>query len=147
LAALQKDIFSANGRRSPAWGNAARCDSGLSTLKLFGQSEVASKSIVHISDRSRAKTLKVLRVAFLSGAALEFIVGMLASAAFSIYPLVLPAVNKANSLTIQNASSSAYAQTVGLAWWSFSMLLALSYFIITYRLFWGKVSLSSREGY
>ena len=76
-----------------------------------------------------------------------FIAGMLASAAFSIYPLVLPAVNKANSLTIQNASSSAYAQTVGLAWWSFSMLLALSYFIITYRLFWGKVSLSSREGY
>lgn len=76
-----------------------------------------------------------------------FIVGVLASAAFGIYPLMLPAVNRANSLTIQNASASAYGQTVGLAWWSFSMLLAMSYFIITYRLFWGKVSLSSGEGY
>ncbi len=81
------------------------------------------------------------------GGSCAFIVGMLASAAFGIYPLVLPAVNRANSLTIQNASASAYGQTVGLAWWSFSMLLALSYFIITYRLFWGKVSLSNVEGY
>ncbi len=120
---------------------------GLSTLKLFGQSEAATKGIVQISDRFRAKTLKVLRVAFLSGAVLEFIVGMLASAAFCIYPLVRPAVNKANSLTIQNASAPAYAQTIGLAWWSFSMLLAMSYFITTYLLFWGKVGLSSREGY
>jgi cytochrome bd ubiquinol oxidase subunit II len=76
-----------------------------------------------------------------------FIAGMLASAAFGIYPLVLPAVNRANSLTIQNAAASAYAQTVGLAWWCFAMLLALIYFFVTYRLFWGKVSLSSSEGY
>jgi ATP-binding cassette subfamily C protein CydD len=47
---------------------------GLSTLKLFGQSEAASKGIVQISDRFRVKTLKVLRVAFLSGAVLEFMV-------------------------------------------------------------------------
>lgn len=114
---------------------------------MFGQSEVASKSIVQISDRSRAKTLKVLRVAFLSGAALEFIVGILASAAFSIYPLVLPAINKANNLAIQHASAPASTQTLGLGWWSFSLLLAISYFIISCRPFWGKVGLSSREGY
>ncbi len=36
-----------------------------------------------------------------------FILGMLASAAFSLYPIVLPAANHANSLTINNASASA----------------------------------------
>src|SRR6266536_5364329 len=52
--------------------------------------------------------------AFFSSCA--FIVGMLASAAISLYPNVLPAVNRANSLTIQNASGSLYGQTVGLVW-------------------------------
>jgi cytochrome d ubiquinol oxidase subunit II len=71
-----------------------------------------------------------------------FIVGMLASAAFGLYPLVLPAVNPANSLTVQNASGSQYGQTVGLVWWSIGMILAAVYFIFTYRLFWGKISVA-----
>lgn len=83
--------------------------------------------------------------AFFSSCA--FILGMLASAAFGLYPLVLPAVDRANSLTIQNASSSQYGQTVGLVWWIIGMLLASVYFILTYRLFWGKVSLTSGEHY
>src|SRR6266516_4653628 len=70
---------------------------------------------------------------FSSGA---FIVGMLASTASSLYPLVLPAVNPANSLTITNASGSQYGQTVGLVWWTIGMILAIIYFVITYRLFW-----------
>ncbi len=76
-----------------------------------------------------------------------FILGMLSSAAFSLYPVVLPAVNSANSLTIQNASASQYGQTVGLAWWIIGIILAAVYFILTYRLFWGKVSLTDTEGY
>ncbi len=76
-----------------------------------------------------------------------FIVGMLASAAISLYPNVLPAVNPANSLTIQNASGSLYGQTVGLVWWSIGIVLAIIYFVITYRLFWGKVHLADVEGY
>jgi cytochrome d ubiquinol oxidase subunit II len=76
-----------------------------------------------------------------------FIVGMLASAAFGLYPLVLPAVNPAYSLTIQNASASQYAQTVGLVWWIIGMILAVIYFVFTYRLFWGKVQVSDSEGY
>lgn len=47
---------------------------GLTTLKLFGQSAQAGKSIERVSDRFRVKTLKMLRVAFLSGAVLEFLV-------------------------------------------------------------------------
>ena len=80
---------------------------------------------------------------FSSGA---FIVGMLSSAAFSLYPDVLPAVNRANSLTIYNASSSQYAQAVGLVWWIIGIILASIYFIVTYRLFWGKISPAAAEG-
>ncbi|QBD77944.1 cytochrome d ubiquinol oxidase subunit II [Ktedonosporobacter rubrisoli] len=74
---------------------------------------------------------------FSSGA---FIVGMLASSAFGLYPLVLPAVNPAYSLTISNAAGSLYGQTVGLVWWLIGIALAILYFVLTYRLFWGKIS-------
>jgi cytochrome d ubiquinol oxidase subunit II len=84
-------------------------------------------------------------LSFFSSCAL--LIGLMASAAFGIYPLVLPATDGARSLTIQNASASAYGQGVGLVWWVLGMLLAVIYFIITYRLFWGKVSLSAVEEY
>jgi cytochrome bd ubiquinol oxidase subunit II len=77
-----------------------------------------------------------------------FIAGMLASAAFGLYPLMLPGVIPVNSLTISNASGSQYGQAVGLAWWILGMVLAAVYFIFTYRLFWGKISVAdTQEGY
>ena len=76
-----------------------------------------------------------------------FILGMLTSAAFSLYPLVLPAVNPANSLTIYNSSASQYGLTVGLIWWSVGMVLAVIYFIFTYRRFWGKITAASSHEY
>jgi cytochrome d ubiquinol oxidase subunit II len=76
-----------------------------------------------------------------------YIVGMLFSAAFGLYPLVLPASDHVNSLTIYNASASQYGQTVGLVWWIIGMILAAIYFILTYRLFWGKVQVKESEGY
>lgn len=83
--------------------------------------------------------------AFFSSCA--FIVGMLASAAFGIYPMLLPGVNRVNSLTIQNASASQYGQTVGLIWWILGIILASIYFIFTYRTFWGKVHVDTAGGY
>jgi cytochrome bd ubiquinol oxidase subunit II len=79
------------------------------------------------------------REAFLSSSA--YIVGMLTSTVFGVYPDVLPAVDPANSLTIQNASASTYGMTVGLVWWSIGIVLAAVYFTIIYRLFRGKVRL------
>ena len=76
-----------------------------------------------------------------------FLLGMLSSAAFSLYPIVLPAVNRANSLTINNASASQYGLTVGLIWWSIGIVLAVIYFTITYRRFSGKVTAMSSQGY
>ncbi len=84
------------------------------------------------------------RAAFLSSSA--YIIGMLTSTVFAIYPRVLPAVDLANSLTIQNASSSEYSQAVALVWWTIGMVFAAIYFVVIYRLFRGKVSLED-EGY
>jgi cytochrome d ubiquinol oxidase subunit II len=83
--------------------------------------------------------------AFLSSG--TFILGMLSNAAFSLYPLVLPAVNRANSLTIYNASASQYGLTVGLIWWSIGIVPAIIYFIITYRRFRDKVTALQSQGY
>jgi cytochrome d ubiquinol oxidase subunit II len=76
-----------------------------------------------------------------------FILGMLTSAAFSLYPIVLPAVNRAYSLTINNASASQYGLVVGLIWWSVGIVLAVIYFIFTYRRFRGKVTAASSQEY
>jgi cytochrome bd ubiquinol oxidase subunit II len=84
------------------------------------------------------------RTAFLSSGA--YIIGMLTSTVFGVYPRVLPAVEPANSLTIYNASASQYGLTVGLVWWTIGMVLAAVYFVVIYRLFRGKVSLED-EGY
>ena len=70
-----------------------------------------------------------------------YLAGMLASSAFAIYPNVLPAVDPANSLTITNAASPQYGLVVGLVWWTIGMVLAAIYFVLIYRLFWGKVHL------
>ncbi len=84
------------------------------------------------------------RAALLSSSA--YILGMLTSTVFAIYPDVLPAVDPANSLTIYNASASPYGLAVGLVWWTIGMLLAAVYFVLIYRLFRGKVRLDD-EGY
>jgi len=76
-----------------------------------------------------------------------FILGMLASAAFSLYPLVLPDANHAHSLTIDNSSASQYGLVVGLIWWSVGIALAVVYFVITYRRFWGKVTEAQSQEY
>jgi ATP-binding cassette subfamily C protein CydD len=45
---------------------------GITTLKLFGRAEAETASIVAASDELRVRTLRVLRIAFLSSAVLEF---------------------------------------------------------------------------
>jgi ATP-binding cassette subfamily C protein CydD len=49
---------------------------GLTTLKLFGRSQAEQARIAQVSDNYREKTMKVLRMAFLSGAVLEFMTAM-----------------------------------------------------------------------
>jgi cytochrome d ubiquinol oxidase subunit II len=69
-----------------------------------------------------------------------FLVGMLTSAAFGVYPDVLPSsLAGAGSLTIYNAAAPGYGLRVGLMWFIPGMLLATGYFVYTYRSFAGKV--------
>jgi cytochrome d ubiquinol oxidase subunit II len=75
-----------------------------------------------------------------------YLVGMLASTAFAVYPNVLPAVDPARSLTVTNAAAPPYGLAVGLVWWSIAMVLAAAYFVLIYSLFRGKVQLTD-EGY
>lgn len=81
--------------------------------------------------------------AFLSSCG--YLVGMMTSAAFGVYPLLLPASDdRALSLTIDNAAAGSYALHIGLAWWIPGMLLTTAYALFTYRRFSGKLRLNSR---
>ena len=76
-----------------------------------------------------------------------FIVGMLTSAAFGLYPYVLPSnIDPRLGLTVYNASAAPYGLKVGLAWFIPGMLLTTGYFVYTYRSFAGKVAVED-EGY
>jgi cytochrome d ubiquinol oxidase subunit II len=76
--------------------------------------------------------------AFLSSCG--FIIGMLASVAFGLFPYVLPSnVNQELGLTIYNTAPAAYGLKVGLVWWIPGMLLASLYSIFVYRKFAGKI--------
>ncbi len=76
-----------------------------------------------------------------------FLIGMLTSAAFGVYPYVLPAITDPElGLTVHNAAASPYGLRVGLTWWIPGMILVTAYFLYTYRSFAGKVELDG-EGY
>jgi cytochrome d ubiquinol oxidase subunit II len=84
-------------------------------------------------------------IAFL--ASCLYLAGMLASAAFGVYPYVLPSnTDPKLGLTIYSTATSGYGLLVGLAWWIPGMLLALGYFVYAYRQFAGKVR-AEDEGY
>jgi cytochrome d ubiquinol oxidase subunit II len=77
-------------------------------------------------------------LAFLSSA--TYICGMLTSAAYGMFPYVLPARGTASDgLTVYNAAAGQYGLQIGLIWWIPGMLLVIGYFIFTYRQLAGKV--------
>jgi cytochrome d ubiquinol oxidase subunit II len=69
-----------------------------------------------------------------------FLLGMLTSVAFGLYPLVLPSTgDPALSLTVANSAAAPYGLRIGLYWFIPGVLLTASYFVYTYRNFAGKV--------
>jgi cytochrome d ubiquinol oxidase subunit II len=77
----------------------------------------------------------------------QFLLGMLTSVVFGLYPYVLPAsANPAHSLTVHNAKAADYGLKIGLVWWVIGMILVTGYFVFIYRHFAGKVRLED-EGY
>lgn len=75
------------------------------------------------------------------------ITGMLASAAFGIFPYVLPSrTDPALALTIQNTLAGQNGLSLGLKWWSPGILLAIIYVAYAHWKFSGKVE-AGGEGY
>ena len=81
------------------------------------------------------------RNAFL--ASCTYLLGMLTSVVFGVYPMVLPARNPIYALTVHNAKAPDYGLKVGLIWWVIGMALATIYFTYVYRSFAGKITAES----
>ena len=89
---------------------------------------------VFIFQKSRQEVL-----AFVSGGL--YLAFMLVGAVYSLYPVILPAIDPQYNLTIENSITSSYALQVGLRWWIVGIVIALGYFVFLYRMFRGKVTL------
>ena len=74
-----------------------------------------------------------------------YLAAMLGGAVFGLYPMVLPALDPANSLTIYNAKAGAYGLSVGIIWWSIGIIIALGYFTFLFRTFKGKIVVGQEE--
>jgi ATP-binding cassette subfamily C protein CydD len=72
---------------------------GLPTLKMFGRSGAAGERVARLSSTFGERTLKVLRVAFLSGMVLEF----MASAAIGLVAVILGVRLIDNNITFESA--------------------------------------------
>ena len=78
--------------------------------------------------------------AFLGSSA--YLLGMLTSVVFGVYPYVLASnTDPALSLTVQNAAAAQYGLEIGLIWFVPGIALAITYSVYTYRSFAGKVRL------
>ncbi len=100
---------------------------------------VASLAGIWILNR-RAQPVK----AFLASCAYLFF--MLAGACWGVYPTLLPATTGADrDITLAHALSGTHTLTIGLAWWSVGMTLAVCYVAFVYSRFGGKVDSTVEE--
>ena len=86
-------------------------------------------------------------LAFLGSGA--FIVGLLATTAACVWPVMLKSVmGPALSITAQNASVGSHGLQAGLGWWFIGFAIALGYVAFLFRLHRGKVRANAEgEGY
>ncbi|HEY4085888.1 MAG TPA: cytochrome d ubiquinol oxidase subunit II [Bryobacteraceae bacterium] len=84
------------------------------------------------------------REAFLSSC--SYLAAVLIGAAVSLFPILLPSsTDPTRDITISRAMSGSYALSAGLIWWAIGILCAIGYFVFVYRMFAGKVRLSSGD--
>lgn len=81
------------------------------------------------------------------GASSLFILGLLGSVAWGIYPnLLVSTLDPADNLTILNSATGAYGLQVGLWWFVAGILLMLAYQIFVHVAFRGRIAVDSEEG-
>lgn len=67
---------------------------------------------------------------------------MLAGACWGVYPVLLPATTGSqNDITLSRAISGPHTLSVGIAWWTFGMILAVGYMVFVYSRFKGKADI------
>jgi len=76
-----------------------------------------------------------------------FLVGMLTSVAFSLFPYVLPGnPDPSRGLTVHNSAAPVSGLRTALLWWIPGMLPVIGYFVFVHRKFSGKID-ASESGY
>jgi cytochrome bd ubiquinol oxidase subunit II len=77
-------------------------------------------------------------------ASCSYLIWMLVGAAAAVYPnLLASTTTPALNITVYNAHSGMHGLAVGLIWWTLGMAVATGYFVFVYRMFRGKLSVSS----
>ncbi|MGH9740490.1 MAG: cytochrome d ubiquinol oxidase subunit II [Candidatus Acidiferrales bacterium] len=80
------------------------------------------------------------------GSSCAYLVGMLTSVTFSLYPNVLPSsLNPFQALTVANSKAADHGLKIGLIWWAIGIAMASGYTIHAYRSFAGKFSVREAE--
>lgn len=80
------------------------------------------------------------------GSSCAYLVGMLTSVTFSLYPNVLPSsLNPFQALTVANSKATDHGLKIGLIWWVIGTVLASGYTIHIYRSYAGKFSVREAE--
>ena len=70
-----------------------------------------------------------------------YLVGMISSVAFGIFPNLLPSnINPNLGLTVYNSAAAEHGLVVGLCWFIPGMALAVGYSAVVYRRFAGKIA-------
>lgn len=101
---------------------------------VFPLAGAAGLAGMMIFNRRKSDTL-----AFLSSSC--FILGMMASTAFGLFPDVLPAsTDPSHSLTVYNTATGSYGLRVGVVWWSAGIVIATAAFTYLFFKFRGKVT-------
>ncbi|MGD9630301.1 MAG: cytochrome d ubiquinol oxidase subunit II [Pyrinomonadaceae bacterium] len=83
------------------------------------------------------------KAAFISSSV--YLAMMLGGAVFGLFPLVLPALDPANSLTVYNAKAGSYGLSVALIWWPIGIIIAFGYYTFLFRTFKGKVAVGEEH--
>jgi cytochrome d ubiquinol oxidase subunit II len=82
------------------------------------------------------------RPAFVSSSL--YVIGILTSAAFGLYPYLLPSLGgPSGALTIYNSAAGHYGLTRALLWAVPGLMLAAAYLMFAYRISAGKTDLGS----
>lgn len=141
-------VRAAVAARAAAWATAA-LTLAITAMTFSLQPQVATNFELHpwgavfpalaiagLAGALRTRRGEVARFGF----SCVYLAGMMASAAFGVFPYLLPSCAAGAGLSVHNAAAPAYGLKIGLMWWIPGMALACGYAAFLYHRFAGKVA-------